>query len=164
MSNTIQVKCSNGFTLKAQDQTLVIVTKREEESIPVSAIQSFSLKEPRGLSMGKIIFKTAQAASASVNVGFGVGLALGAEKSFFFASSEAENAHALRDFVNRGGDAPKPAAAAPTAAPAPKVSADPKGKMVVSVVDEIRGLKGLLDEGILTQEEFDAKKKQLLGI
>lgn len=35
---------------------------------------------------------------------------------------------------------------------------------VVSVVDEIRGLKQLLDEGILTEEEFAAKKKQLLGI
>ena len=39
----------------------------------------------------------------------------------------------------------------------------PEGK-VVSVVEEIRGLKGLLDDGILTQEEFDAKKRQLLGI
>ena len=37
-------------------------------------------------------------------------------------------------------------------------------KKVVSVVEEIRGLKELLDDGILTQEEFDAKKKQLLGI
>ena len=35
---------------------------------------------------------------------------------------------------------------------------------VVSVVDEIRGLKQLLDEGILTEEEFAAKKKLLLGI
>ena len=31
------------------------------------------------------------------------------------------------------------------------------------VADEIRELKDLLDDGILTQEEFDAKKKQLLG-
>lgn len=47
---------------------------------------------------------------------------------------------------------------------------DPESKIeipnikVVSVVDEIRGLKQLLDEGILTEEEFAAKKKQLLGI
>jgi len=32
------------------------------------------------------------------------------------------------------------------------------------VVDEIRELKDFLDAGILTQDEFDAKKKQLLGI
>jgi predicted Zn-dependent peptidase len=35
---------------------------------------------------------------------------------------------------------------------------------VVSVVDEIRGLKQLLDDGILTEEEFTKKKKQLLGV
>ncbi|MER2172845.1 MAG: SHOCT domain-containing protein, partial [Psychrobacillus psychrodurans] len=29
---------------------------------------------------------------------------------------------------------------------------------------EIRKMKSLLDDGILTQEEFDTKKKQLLGI
>jgi predicted Zn-dependent peptidase len=29
---------------------------------------------------------------------------------------------------------------------------------------QLTQLKALLDQGILTQEEFDAKKKQLLGI
>lgn len=33
-----------------------------------------------------------------------------------------------------------------------------------SAADEIRKFKGLLDDGIITQEEFDAKKKQLLGL
>lgn len=33
-----------------------------------------------------------------------------------------------------------------------------------SYVDEIRKLKALLDEGIITQEEFNAKKKQLMGL
>ncbi|MFJ6264444.1 SHOCT domain-containing protein [Lysinibacillus xylanilyticus] len=34
----------------------------------------------------------------------------------------------------------------------------------ISAADEILKFKQLLDEGILTQEEYDAKKKQLLGI
>lgn len=34
----------------------------------------------------------------------------------------------------------------------------------VSAVDEIRKLKELLDDGIISQDEFEAKKKQLLGI
>ena len=34
----------------------------------------------------------------------------------------------------------------------------------VSPADEIRKYKALLDDGIITQEEFDAKKKELLGI
>lgn len=33
-----------------------------------------------------------------------------------------------------------------------------------SAADEIKKFKELLDSGIITQEEFDAKKKQLLGI
>lgn len=39
-----------------------------------------------------------------------------------------------------------------------------KEKDMYDVADEIRELKYLLDDGILSQEEFDAKKKQLLGI
>lgn len=31
-------------------------------------------------------------------------------------------------------------------------------------INEIKKYKALLDEGIITQQEFDAKKKQLLGI
>lgn len=34
----------------------------------------------------------------------------------------------------------------------------------VSSADEIAKFKNLLDDGIITQEEFDAKKKQLLGL
>ena len=33
-----------------------------------------------------------------------------------------------------------------------------------SSTDELKKLKDLLDSGIITQEEFDAKKKQLLGL
>ena len=33
-----------------------------------------------------------------------------------------------------------------------------------SPVDELRKYKQLLDDGIITQAEFDAKKKQLLGL
>ena len=34
----------------------------------------------------------------------------------------------------------------------------------VSPMDELKKLKDLLDMQIITQEEFDAKKKQLLGL
>ena len=33
-----------------------------------------------------------------------------------------------------------------------------------SVADEIRKLRTLVDEGILTEEEFNKKKQQILGI
>ena len=34
----------------------------------------------------------------------------------------------------------------------------------LSSADELRKFKELLDMGVITQEEFDAKKKQLLGL
>ena len=40
----------------------------------------------------------------------------------------------------------------------------PQSLPVQSVADEISKLKALLDDGILTQEEFDHKKKSLLGM
>ena len=33
-----------------------------------------------------------------------------------------------------------------------------------SRADELKKFKELLDNGVITQEEFDAKKKQLLGL
>lgn len=47
------------------------------------------------------------------------------------------------------------AAGAPVAAAAPAQEADP--------VEQIMRYKGLLDQGVISQEEFDAKKRQLMG-
>ena len=38
------------------------------------------------------------------------------------------------------------------------------GSSTVSAADELKKFKELLDAGVITQEEFDAKKKQLLGL
>ena len=38
------------------------------------------------------------------------------------------------------------------------------GNTTLSAADELKKYKELLDSGIITQEEFDAKKKQLLGL
>lgn len=150
MEGRITLPCSNGFTLHTDGENIIIATKKTEEIVPISRVQSFSLKEP-GLAYGKIIFTTAQAATAGVNVGFGISAALGAEKSFFFAKGDLETAKRFRDVVMNYDKRTNQATPAPAGT-------------VVSVVEEIRGLKALLDEGILTQEEFEAKKKQLLGI
>ena len=145
----ITLRCMNGFTLYIKGTNLIVATKRSEETFPLSKIQSFELKEPLSLSPERIIFRTAQAATADINLGFGIGASLGAEKSFFYAKSERDIAIQLRDYIT-GYDE--------------KDSNKEHGKGVVSVVEEIRGLKTLVDEGILTQDEFEAKKKQLLNL
>ena len=50
----------------------------------------------------------------------------------------------------------------PKAEPIP--AAETPAVPAASAIDELKKLKELLDMGIVTQEEFDAKKKQLLGL
>lgn len=45
-----------------------------------------------------------------------------------------------------------------------RINAQQNGSNTVSSADELKKFKELLDSGIITQEEFDAKKKQLLGL
>jgi len=58
------------------------------------------------------------------------------------------------------------APAAPTAPAAPAVPAAPAASAATEqdTIQALRSYKELLDSGIITQEEFDTKKKQLLGL
>ena len=123
-SYAITLPCSNGFTLHVDGENLVVATKKQNEIIPISKIQSFSIKEP-GFAHGSITFKTSQSATAGVNLGLGLGLALGAERTFFYAKSDVNIACRLRDYI---ADQEKRRSIP---------SSLPEGK-VVSVVDEIQ--------------------------
>jgi hypothetical protein len=54
--------------------------------------------------------------------------------------------------------------AAATPAPTPAPAETPQAGLSPDVTKQLTDLKGLLDNGILTQEEFDAKKTQILGL
>ena len=64
---------------------------------------------------------------------------------------------AREDFSSREEPA-EAAAAAPAPAPAPAAAPEPE------YVGELERLSQLKDKGVLTDEEFKAKKKQVLGI
>ena len=66
--------------------------------------------------------------------------------------------HRQQAAAARAQAAPQPAGAAAPAAP--PAGAGPQDE----VIETLKKFKDLLDAGILTQEEFDAKKKQLLGL
>jgi membrane protease subunit (stomatin/prohibitin family) len=51
-------------------------------------------------------------------------------------------------------------APAPAAAPAPPAGGAASAD---DVIEQLTKLKGLLDAGVLTQDEFDAQKRKLLG-
>ncbi len=52
----------------------------------------------------------------------------------------------------------------PVAARQPAPAAAPPPMSVGDQLDAVKKLKELLDVGILTQDEFDSKKKQILGL
>ena len=146
----ITIKCSYGYELGISGKALLIKKGRKEEVVPISNIQSFSVKIPRVLSLGTITFKTAQAASGGVHIGFGFSAAAGVERNFYFSTDQEDSAIMLRDYVMSGG--------------ASNEEKTNRGNgEIVSVADEIRKFKELLDMGAISQSEFDAKKKQLLG-
>ena len=161
----ITLSCSNGFTLIAQDGNITIRTRKKDEVIPVSRIHTVTLKEPGALSPGKFIFTTAQAPSAGIGVGFGVIAAIGSEKSFFYSKADYPIATTMRDYIlgyEKQKQAELEAARRTEQKPQQTVSQQPAS--TASVINEIRSLKELLDEGILTEEEFQFKKRQLLGM
>ncbi len=98
-------------------------------------------------------FKTARAigdaasqpgGGAGGTVGAGLGIGMGAGLGAMLPGM-------MRDAMAGGAAPAAPAAAAPAAAPA----ASP-------MAEKLRQLKGLLDEGLISQEEFNAKRQKLL--
>lgn len=47
---------------------------------------------------------------------------------------------------------------------APAQAAPHRAATALGTAEELKTYKELLDTGVITQEEFDAKKKQLLGL
>lgn len=144
------MECSNGFTLEARDECICVITRKKEEKIPCTSIKTVSIKDP-GLMYGKFIFNVDQQNTAGIGVGFGIVAALGAERTYFFRKDDLWKAEKMRDYILEC-KKPKPVTVQQTVVQ----SSD--------AADQIRKLKSLLDDGILTQAEFDAKKKQILGI
>ena len=73
---------------------------------------------------------------------------------FSLVGNYAEIGKVLSEKINERQESTAAASAAPISAPTPQNSA----------MDDLKKLKDLLDAGIITEEEFAAKKKQLLGL
>ena len=88
-----------------------------------------------------------QSGGAGGTLGAGVGLGMGAGLGAMLPGM-------MRDAMQPQ-QAPAAPAPAPAAAPAPASADNP-------VADKLRRLKGLLDEGLISQDEFNAKRQKLL--
>jgi len=122
-----------------------------EKTLPIAQVTSVEIKKPGSFVVGFIQFSIAGGAArnSSYTLTGGAFDAVQDENSVVFVGEpNYQIALTIKTYIEKwsaqraSGDRP------PTA----------------SAADEIRKLKSLLDDGILTQEEFDAKKRQLLGL
>lgn len=153
MSQLFEFTSVGKYNVTVDDHTVKIEPKgmlnylskggsKGEKSIPLKSITAVQFKKP-GLTNGYIQF----AYSGSSETKGGTMSAAKDENSIMFTKKELAKAQELVDLVENKRHADTP-------------SSSPQ----LSVADELIKFKELLDAGILTQEEFDAKKKQMLGV
>ena len=97
-------------------------------------------------------FDSISAVGTSAMKGIAVTTASGAIKFKFIKNRDAIHSAISRILVERQGKAK------------PVTTTTIKQEVPQSNADELKKYKELLDSGVITQEEFDAKKKQLLGL
>ncbi|RYH00146.1 MAG: hypothetical protein EON58_01310 [Alphaproteobacteria bacterium] len=143
-----------GKTLKVLGDNVQIAksagpfAERREKTIPLRQITSVEVKKPSKV-VGFIQFSIAggKAHDSSFTISGGAFAAAGDENSVTFLETEA---YAVALQIKAYVESWQPQqTAAPTQA---------------SAADELLKFASLLDRGLLTREEFDAKKKQLLGV
>lgn len=140
-----QMDCAAGERLVVEGSTIKIITKRSENIIPISSIKEFRMKEPSKFTAGNIFINTGKSPDTHVGL-FGAAIGIGGEIRLVFTKDYLITARAIQKYISEYHE--------PVSQPT----------QVESAADELRKYKSLLDDGIISQAEFDAKKKQLLGL
>ncbi len=148
----LTLKCLQGKTVIVDGSSVKIFKKagrfssERDKVIPIRNITSVEVKEP-GFIAGHVKFSIAGGPrNASYLILGGVELARADENSVVFRGTESYDiALKMKKYIEEYKEE------------SPSVAN-------VSAADEILKLKALMDDGIITLEEFNAKKKLLLGI
>ncbi len=123
-------------------QNFLIQGSKGEKSIPIKSITAIQLKAPR-LTTGYIQF----AYSGSSETKGGTMSAVNDENTITFTKKELDQAKELKQLIEslqREGNS--------------------TSNSKTSDADELLKFKELLDGGIITEDEFEVKKKQILGL
>lgn len=132
----------------SKDVRLIITNKRVsvsggkfgvETNIPIDSITAVS----------KGFLKTVRVTSSSGVIGFS------------YLENPTEVYNTINNLINKRTNIPNDVY---LAQPSPEVGDTKQPVPTVDDMEMLRNYKKLLDDGILTHEEFDAKKKQLLGL
>ena len=149
MNREFSVKVPNKVDISIDENALTINRKgfmsfgsgvRGEKTIPLSHITAVQLKKP-GMTHGYLQFSINGSAEAK---GTAIEL-MKDENTIVFAGKHLDDMTELKHIIET------------SRAPVANVSHS-------SEASQIKEFKSLLDDGIISQEEFDQKKKQLLGL
>jgi|SRR5690625_180001 len=116
-----------------------------EKSIPIRSITAVQLKKP-GVTTGYIQF----AQHGMIESGGGVSEAISDENTVLFGKKDYKKAVEIKEFIESR-----------------QAEINSSTGTVIqqkSEADELLKFKELLDEGIINEEEFESKKKQILGL
>ena len=127
------------------------LSAKREKTLPIRNVTSVEVKKPGAIASGFLQFSIAggKARDSSFTLTGGAFDAAKDENSIVFTGGDKyETALKIKAYVEEwaAGEQTKGSGPAPSA------------------VDEIRKLKALMDEGIITAEAFEKKKQQLLGL
>lgn len=125
-----------GFTIYGILYPIIYLTRSGRESISIANIQSMEFRKP-GKMLGGWIYLTVGGKKKKVNIYRG---------SQEFIDKAEEIANHINAKIMSMQKAPQPAT-----------------NDIAAAADAISKLKDLLDDGAITQEEFDKKKAELLG-
>lgn len=137
----------NKYSLTMRDGVFILNFVMDHRTIPFGHVISMQVKDPKGkLRPGMITLELDTAPNAIIHATAGISLTSGNNVKFAHSYEDLEAGH---EMLRRFQEYQR------------QVAAGTSGR---SAADEIKKFKDLLDMGIITQEEFDRKKQQLLGI
>lgn len=155
----VELKGRQGKSVVLEENSVKIVKKggvfsaKREKNFPIRNISAVEVKKPGMAFAGYIQFSIggSQQLNSSYKVTGGTFDAVQDENSVVFADKKSyEIALEIKRYIDNYSTAPKQQATT--------------GQTQTSGADEILKFKKLLDEGVINEEEFNAKKKQLLGL
>lgn len=148
----VELMVPKNSVLTVEDEKIICRDNKGSETVtPISILQDIHLIPPKPYTYGKIkLILDNTAPSSYVHVGFGVTVGLGNEGNLEYSfiqgwAKEAEELYKYVVSVMKGTG-----------------SNECESGSSGSFVDELLKLKSLLDQGALSQEEFDQAKKKLL--
>ncbi len=137
-----------GKCIKVYEDKVILVHGRVEKTILMNNIIAVEFKPCVGLSDGSLLVRTAN--DVIIDTRSELDKAWGMQPGVTFRKKGNEMASIINDYINK------------RILECSKQS--PTIVQQTSSADELKKFKELLDSGIITQEEFDAKKKQLLSL